>query len=477
MAVTYIIDDRDWQPREADAGDGFFRHPDQPIGKDAFDQLFDVANGIALLVEDVDTPEDLGETKFTIRQIEELKEKAQDRLPAVLEETEFPSVAVYDHYPFIWYESKKLNDGDIYDIRRLLTNFNTRLPRKYVAIGRRDTYSGFVIQDTEWEIDDLGFQEVDETEFEVFGYSNTIEDYQFFQVLDRFDVTIDNRIAGNGTVIQVGLFLVEFQEWAGDYWARRASEAENDFGITLEGRTLTLEPAILDTVQVALHYQFAGEIDSQLPGFVTLVPGADPTIIELPTTNLEWLAVIGYIGSSKIQKFNFGTTDPYISSIELIGGELLLGEDGYRATSGIGDSDSPHELKVNFNKPISGTIQLHLKFEGFRCWGRSAIDAFVRRSQDNVVIIDTDGGDLDDLNLRVGLKIDPDKMWVSFPFIPAPSYRTGGESSGDFLHLGPNHETPVLLTVTGIVGCTGEDALSTTAKDGGTGVLAPIYSD
>lgn len=500
----------DWQPRVGDEGsDDFFRYPPRYFGVSAYDQIFRVANntqpifnldgdqinGAFLPAAPIPTPGALAELIYNQRQIHDLTEGARDHIAFAGDpdlKNEFPFRAVYDHYLFGIHPGTalKLNKSDIEDLRRLLTRFKVNYDERYTAIAHQETFAGFVLQNTTFTSDDMGWNpDKDEDTFNVFGFEYSINDFLDLPAVfgENQAYAINSTVDGNGdgVVTYIGIYVQRHEEWAGDFWNRVANPGlELDFEITLDSESdneyhiLTLTPdgpIFPASITVALHYGTNEQLGPQLPGSVTFF---EEVSLRIPKIGVEWMSVVGYFGSRKFENFLFSTTLPAIQSLELIGGDLVLGDDGYRATNGIEDSSSPHALKITLNRamdiipdPGVDEVRIHVKFDNINAWGRSAFQASVLFPVDVTAIFEPDAEEDLVFNQRFGLQINEDRTEITLPFIPAPKRAIGG----DFYHLGPDFKTPVLLTVTGLQNVTGEAALFVEASDGG--VAPSFYTD
>lgn len=502
----------DWQPRAGDEGSvDFFRYPPRFFGVSAYDQIFRVANnlqpilnqdgdeinGAFLTAAPIPRPVELNELIYNQRQLHDLTEGARSHIPLAGDvdlKSEFPFTAVYDHYLFGIHPGTalKLNKLDIEDLRRLLTRFKVNFNERWTAIGHREEYAAFVLQGTTFDTDDLGWvadiADEDTATFNVFGFEYTIEAFldlpEVFGENQAYAINDSRDVNGDGFVTYIGVYVQRHEQWDGDFWNRVANPGlDLDFEITIDSESdpdnhiLTLTPdgpIFPASITVAFHYQLNEQLGPQLPGSVQFF---EEVSLLIPKLGVEWFTVVGYLGSSKFERFNFSTTLPAIQSLELIGGDLVLGEDGYRATGGIGSSSSPHALKITLNRAMDiipegiDEVRLQVKFDNIDAWGRTAFQANVLFDVDVTAIFEPDAADDLVFNQRFGLQINVDRTEITLPFIPAPKNATGG----DFYHLGSTFKTPVLFTVTGLQNVTGEAALFVEASDGG--VLPSFYTD
>ncbi len=474
MSVVWIAG-RDWQPRvseDDDASTDSFRFPPElTFNRAALNQLIEQAN---LLYGGIEPDIEFDGDQVTASLMALLKEFAQDRLipgafPTV--RSEWSKSRVFEHYPFIVFPTTEqlLSEGDIFDLRRLMTTYIRTLNERFVSIAREVTIPGGVVTwdstDFEWVLP----ENQDTASFLHFGYGNNIEDFLFANTAN----TLHTVITEAGRTVEVGVFIKQYHDFFGDYWDRiqeilPTREYDLSFEETADQFKFTFTPIDLvegERIFIQLHYYEPILVNKELPGRVILLPDESQELI-IARGQLGALRAAGYTGSSQVQNFQLDSEVPFITDFYLEGPQVTLREDGYLST-GPGTTTSPHKLVIEFDDAINEEIELALKIEGHPVGRIPALLGATLLIIDTVYTINMAGGDDNNFAETYELEINDARTQIKLKFIPMTPYVN---AAVEFLRLGSGHETPVLYSIGGVTGCIGERIIEHIALDGGDGV-------
>lgn len=466
----------DWDPRVGPDGDDRFTHPATPFTKAALEQIIEEINDDLADEDKIDFSGD----QTTKELMNEMKEKVQDRLiPGFFPffRSEFPVGTILEEYAWGIHPGteKLINASDVFATRQLSGgNYIPFQNQSYTVIARQTI--GPV---TTFDFKQFGFltvQESNEADFTLFGYTDTVGD---FLAANTSDV-----LHGVTAEVEVGVWVNVYQDFIGDYWRRQyVDSVTGDYIVTFDETdddwTFTFVPDGVsdeEVIQIQLYWYGPIAVNRELPGQIILSGPLDVQQIVIPKGTVAGLRTTGFVGNSRIENFKLSSELPILTNLELEGGTIRLGQEGYAVPGeDLIETDSPHKIVLTFDRDVVDPITLYVSIQGFPVHSRGVPAVRARKlhqrypGEASLTLTPADG-DVANLNNRLGVEFAGNV--IRLPFIPGNWTATGWTIDDvaiggiPVFRLGPDHETPALISVGAISGCIGGLILGTTATDG-----------